>query len=109
MDFQLPKSLGASDILINYLIPIILLSFAIKSMLDKMRIFGYHSIANWGISISIAALTIYFIPGFSLYITGISILGICLFKIEGGKKYLIGIAATALYFIFILPFLSGLG
>lgn len=109
MDFLLPKSLGASDILINYLIPIILLSFAIKSMLDKMRIFSYHSIANWGISISIAALTIYFLTGLSLYITGISILGICLFKIEGGKKYLIGIVATAIYFVFILPFLSGLG
>jgi hypothetical protein len=109
MDLGLPHSIGISQILINYLIPIVLFSFAIKEMLEKIRIFGYHSVVNWGISISIAILTVYFLPGFSLYFTGVSILAICLFKIEGGKKFLIGIAATAIYFIFIMPYLSSLG
>jgi len=108
MDFQFSKSLLSSQILINYLIPVVLLSFAIKGMLDKLRIFSYSN-ANWGIAITMAILTIYFLQGLSLYITGISILAICLFKINGGKKYLIGIVATIIYFVFILPFLSGLG
>jgi hypothetical protein len=105
MNFELPH-IGISELLISYLIPIILFCIALKCILDKLGIFRFSNV-NWWISALMSISTIYFLRGISLYITGISILAICLFKIEGGKKYLIGIAALFLYFAFILPFLKG--
>ncbi len=106
MDIRFPN-IGFGEILVTYIIPILLFSFALKIMLEKIRIFSSNTV-NWGISLIIAALTIYFIPGLFSILTGVSILAICLFKIEGGKKYLIGIAAIVVYFFFVSQFLSSL-
>ena len=104
MNFQLPQ-IGLLELLTVFIIPIILFSFAIKSILEKIRIFNSGTV-NWGIALMISLSTIYFLRNLSFYITGISILAICLFKINGGKKYLIGITATIIYFLFVLPFLK---
>lgn len=107
MEFQLPTG-SIGFILVNYAIPVIAFAYALKLMLEKMRIFGYYSMANWVIAFLISISTVYFVQGLSLYITSASILAICMFKIYGGKKFFIGLIAAAVYFLLIAPFLAGL-
>jgi len=91
-------------ILITYVIPILLFSFALKLLLEKIRIFR-SSTVNWGIAFVIAFSSLYFIRGIYSIIMAVSIFAICVFKMGGLKGFLIGIVATFLYFIFALPFL----
>lgn len=97
-------SLDLPTIVIIYIIPTVLFSIAIKTILDKIRIF-HSSVVNWIISIAVALSTTYFFRGAYSIIMALSIFAICVFKIRGVKGFLIGIAAAGIYFVFVLPLL----
>lgn len=92
-------------ILTNLILPLIFFWYAIKCLLDKLKIFGYSNI-NWGIAFIIALSSLFFISSLSMILTPISIFMIGLFKLRGKTRILFIVGGIALYW-FVLPLLIG--
>lgn len=91
-------------VLHSLIIPFFLFSYALKLLLENMRIF-YSSTTNWVIAFVISFALLLFISSAGPIFTGMAIFMICLFKIHGVKGVLTGIGLCIAYIFFIHPLL----
>jgi hypothetical protein len=100
-----PKILEWPGVLVNFILPFILFSYALKCVLEKLKIFRSPTV-YWGIALIIAFITLVFIPGIGHFAAAFSIFATCILKLGMGLKgVLVGIIVAVIYFTLAIPFL----
>lgn len=105
------KLLGISSTMLRWpvvlhslIIPLFLFSYAIKLLLEEMRIFS-SSTVNWIIGIVVSLALLFLIAHLGPLFASLGIFAICFFKIRGAKGILVGAGLGFVYFVWINPLL----
>lgn len=91
-------------VLPSLIIPLLLFTYAMKLLLEEIRIF-YSETINWAIAFVISFASLLFISYAGPIFAGMAIFMICFFKLHGTKGILTGVIVGGLYAFFIHPLL----